>query len=141
MAHVVRAQQPPVKFLDPFARQLHAGLDADTAVEGLRYDVEAAGNAGHRLAIEKAAGAIDGVDGDGGKPQLLRGFDNAGAAAALVFHLVVEFRDLGARALGGNVLFQVRGDAFIAGFDCRLDLADLDHGNAEPARHGLADLA
>ena len=50
------------------------------------------------------------------KPQLLRGFDHAGAAAALVFHLVVEIGDLGARALGGNVLFQVRGDAFIGGF-------------------------
>ena len=37
MAHVVRAQQPPVELLDPFARQLHAGLDADTAVEAVDY--------------------------------------------------------------------------------------------------------
>ena len=116
-------------------------VDADIAVEGLRDDVEAAGNVGHQLAVEEAAGAIDGVDGHGGKPELLRGFDHAGAAAALVFHLVVEIGDLGARALGGDFLFQGRGDAFIGRFGPRLDLADLDQGNAEPARHRLAHLA
>ena len=70
-------------------------VDADVAGEGLRDHVEAARNVGHRLAVGGAAGAIDGVDGDGGQPELLRGLDHAGAAAALVFHLVVEFGDLG----------------------------------------------
>ena len=59
----------------------------------------------------EAAGAIDGVDGDGGKPELLRGFDDAGAAAALVFHLVVQFGNLGARALRGDFRLQAGGNA------------------------------
>ena len=65
--------------------------------------VEALRNAGDRLAVRRAAGAVDGVDGDGGKAELLRGLDHAGAAAALVFHLVAQVGDLDARALGGDL--------------------------------------
>ena len=77
----------------------------------------------------------------GGQPELLRGLDHAGAAAALVFHLVVEFGDLGARALGRDFLLHLRGDAFIGRRHARLDLADLDQRHAEPALHRLADFA
>ena len=94
-----------------------------------------------RLAVGQAAGAIDGVDGDGGQAELLRGLDHAGAAAALVFHLVVEFGDLAARALGREFLLHLRGDAFIGRRHARLDLADLDQRHAEPALHRLADFA
>ena len=86
-------------------------------------------------------GAIDGVDGDGGEAQFLRGFDHAGAAAALVFHLVAQFGDLGARALDRDLLFQIGGAARIGRLDAGLDLADLDQRDAEPALHRLADLA
>src|SRR3981081_3173993 len=50
-------------------------VDAHAAVKGLRADVETARNVRHRLAIGKATGAVDSVDGDGGKPQFLRGLD------------------------------------------------------------------
>ena len=52
----------------------------------------------------RAAGAVDGVDRDGGQAELLRGLDHVGAAAALVFHLVLDFGDLGARAFGREFL-------------------------------------
>ena len=94
-----------------------------------------------QLAVGQAAGAVDGVDRDGGQPELLRGLDHAGAAAALVFHLVVEFGDLGARAFGRDFLLHLCGDAFKRGRHARLDLADLDQRHAEPALHRLADLA
>ena len=42
-------------------------VDADIAGKGLRDDIEAVGNAGRELAVGKAAGAIDRVDGDGGQ--------------------------------------------------------------------------
>src|ERR1700687_2632848 len=74
-------------------------VDADIAVEGLRDDIETDRNVGCRLAAGEAAGAIDAVDGDGSKTQFLRGFGDAGAAAALVLHLVAQLGDLGARAL------------------------------------------
>ena len=89
----------------------------------------------------QAAGAVDGVDRDGGQAELLRGLDHAGAAAALVFHLVVEFGDLGARALGRDFLLHLCGDAFVGRRHARLDLADLDQRHAEPALHRLADFA
>ena len=73
--------------------------------------------------------------------QFLRGLDDAGAAAALVFHLVAQLRNLGARALSGYFLLQVGGDAFIGWFDPGLDLADLDQRHAEPALHRLAHLS
>src|SRR3984893_11359533 len=116
-------------------------VDADVAVEGLRDDIETARNVVAQLTARGAAGAIDGVDGDGGEPEFLGGFDHPGAAAALVFHLVAQFGCLGARALGGNFLLQVRGDGFIGRLDARLDLADLDQRYAELALHRLADFA
>jgi len=90
---------------------------------------------------EEAAGAIDRVDGDGGQSQLLRGFDDTSAAAALVFHLVAQIGNRLARAFGGNFLFQICRDAFIGHFDPRFDLADLDQRHTELARYRLADLA
>ena len=116
-------------------------VDADVAVEGLRDDVEAAGDVRRRLAAGKAARAVHGVDGDGGEPQFLRGLDNARATAALVFHLVAQLGDLGARAFARNLLLELRGDAFIGWLDARLDLADLDQGKAELALFRLAYLA
>ncbi len=99
------------------------------------------GNVGRQLAVGQAAGAVDGVDGDGGEPELLRGLDHAGATAALVFHLVAQFGDLGARAFGRDLLLQIGGDAFIGRLDAGLDLADLDQRHAELALHRLAHLA
>src|SRR6185295_10949797 len=66
-------------------------VHADVAVEGLRNHVKAARNVGDGLAIGQAAGAIDSVDRDGGQAELLRSLDHVGAAAALVFHLVLDF--------------------------------------------------
>ena len=86
-----------------------------------------------RLAVGRAAGAVDGLDGDRGQSELLGGFDDAGAAAALVFHLVVEFGDFAARALGREFLLDLRGDAFIGRRRAGLDLADLDQRHAEAA--------
>ena len=93
------------------------------------------------LAVGQAAGAIDGVDRDGGQAELLRSLDHVGAAAALVFHLVLDFGDLGARAFGRDFLLHLRRDAFKRGHHARLDLADLDQRHAEPALHRLADFA
>src|SRR5712672_965698 len=88
-------------------------VDADVAGEGLRNQVEAARNIGDRLAIGGTAGAIDCLDRDRGQSELLRRLDHAGAAATLVFHLVVEFGDLGSRPLGRDYLFHLPGDALI----------------------------
>ena len=88
-----------------------------------------------------AAGAIDGVDRDGGQAELLRSLDHVGAAAALVFHLVLDFVDLGARAFGRDFLLHLCRDAFKRRRHARLDLADLDQRHAEPALHRLADFA
>ncbi len=57
------------------------------------------GRPGHRLAVRAAAGPIDGFDGDGLQTELLRGFGDVGAAAALVFDLVVQILKLRACAL------------------------------------------
>ena len=86
-------------------------------------------------------GAVDGVDGNGGEPQFLRGFDHAGAAAALVFHLVAQLGDRGARAFDRDFLFQVGSEACIGWFDPGLDLADLGQHNAELALHRLGHVA
>ena len=75
------------------------------------------------------------------RPSFCDGFDHAGAAAALVFHLVLEFGDLGARAFGRDFLLHLGRDAFIGRRHAGLDLADLDQRHAEPALHRLADLA
>ena len=115
-------------------------VDADVAVEGLRDDVEAGRDIG-RLAVGQAAGAVDGIDGDGGEPQLLRGLDHAGAAAALVFHLVAQVGHLGARTLDRDLLLQIGRDAFIVRLDRRLDHADLDQRDTEAALHRLAHVA
>ena len=56
---------------------------------------------------------------------------DAGAAAALVFHLVAQIGDRLARAFDRNFLLQACGEAFIGWRDPGLDLADLDQGNAE----------
>src|SRR5258707_221521 len=98
-------------------------------------------NVAGRLTVGQAAGAVDGVEGDGGEPQFLRGLDHAGAAAALVFHLVAQLRNLGARAFRCDFLLQVGGDALIRWFDPGLDLADLHERHAEPALHRLANLS
>src|SRR6202034_2010483 len=81
-------------------------VDADIAVEGLGDDIEALGDVGRKLAIGRAAGTVDGVDRHGGKAELLGRFGDAGAAAALVFHLVAQVGDLLARALDGDFLLQ-----------------------------------
>ena len=77
----------------------------------------------------------------GAMPELLRGLDDAGAAAALVFHLVVEFGDFGAGALGRDFLLDLGGEALIGRRRSGLDLADLDQCHAEAALHRLADFA
>src|SRR4029077_11211535 len=53
-------------------------VDADIAAEGLRDHVEAARDILHGLAVRHPPGAIDGIDRDGGEPELLRGFGYAG---------------------------------------------------------------
>src|SRR5712691_9369182 len=88
-------------------------VDTHIAAKGLRDDIETAGNVGHQLPVGKTAGAIDRVDGDGGKPKFLRGLDDACATAALVFHLVAQIGDRFARAFHRNFLLQIGGDAFI----------------------------
>ena len=55
--------------------------------------------------LGETAGAVDGVDGDGGESQFLRGLDDAGAAAALVFHLVAELADRLVRARSVAISF------------------------------------
>ncbi len=64
-----------------------------------------------------------------------------GAAAALVFHLVVELGDLGSRPFDRDFLFHLRCYAFIRGHRTRFDLADLDQCHAEAALYRLAHLA
>src|SRR6266702_777208 len=88
-------------------------VDTHIAAKGLRDDIETAGNVGRQLPVGETAGAIDRVDGDGGKPKLLCGLDDACATAALVFHLVAQIGDRFARAFHRNFLLQIRGDAFI----------------------------
>src|ERR1035437_5695210 len=116
-------------------------VDAHIAGEGLRDDIQSARNVGHQLAAGLAAGAIDGVDGDGGQSQLLRGLDDTSATAALVLHFVAQLRNLCARTVGRNFFLKVCGEAFIGWLDPRLDFADLDQGNAEPAFYRLTDFA
>src|SRR5258708_4935535 len=77
-----------------------------------------------RLAVRRAAGTVDGVDGDSGEAKFLGGLDDAGAAATLVLHLVVKACDLGAGALGSDLTLQLGRDAFVSGLGARLDLAD-----------------
>src|SRR5205085_10540445 len=116
-------------------------IDADIAVEGLRDDVETVRDAGHRLTVWHRAGAIDGIDGDGVEAEFPGRFNDAGATAALVFHLVAQFGHLGTGAFGRDFLLQVSGDAFIGRLDARLDGADLDQRHAELALHRLAHFA
>ncbi len=60
---------------------------------------------------------------------------------ALVFHLVLDFVDLGARVRSPISFLICGGDAFIGRHRARLDLADLDQRHAEAALYGLADFA
>src|SRR6185312_5939632 len=74
-------------------------VDADVAVEGLRNHIQPARNVCRRLSIGHAARPIYRLDGHGCQAKLLRGFDHACPATALVFHLVPQLSDLGARPL------------------------------------------
>ena len=77
----------------------------------------------------------------GGQAELLRSLHHIGAARALVFHLVLDFADLGARAFGRDFLLDLGGDAFKGRHRARLDLADLDQRHAKAPLYGLADFA
>src|SRR5262249_19163537 len=100
-------------------------VDAEFAVESLRAHIGPARAVGAGLPVRHAAGTGDGIDRHGGEPELLRGLDDAGAAAALVFHLALQLVDLGARVRGGDLLLDGRRHAFITWHRGRLDLADL----------------
>jgi peptidyl-prolyl cis-trans isomerase D len=91
--------------------------------------------------VATSAGAVDGVDRDGGQAKLLGSLDHVGAPAALVLHLVLHFRDLGACALGRDFLLHLCRHAFKRRRHARFDLADLDQRHAEAALHRLADFA
>jgi len=107
----------------------------------LRDDIQTVRDAGHRLTVGHPARAIDGIDGDRVEAEFLGRFNDAGATAALVFHLVAQFGHLGTGAFGRDFLLQISGDLFIGRLDAGLDGADLDQRHAELALHRLAHFA
>src|SRR6185312_15256425 len=78
-------------------------VDADVTVEGLLDHVETGRNVGG-LAVGQMTRMIDRVDRGGSEPELLCRLNDAGAAGALVLHLVAEVRNLTASSFGRDRL-------------------------------------
>lgn len=93
----------------------------------------------HRRAVRPAAGAVDRVDRHGGEAELLGCVDDAGTAAARVFHLVVQLLHLLAGALLGEVALQAGRHAGVVRLLAGFDLGDFEQHGAELSLHRLAD--
>src|SRR5262249_14320856 len=96
-------------------------VDAYVACEGRRDEVSALRQASDRLAGRIAPRAVDGPDRHRRHADLLRGFGNAGAAAALVFHLALERRHRVTRAIDRDLTLDGAGDRLVVRLDAAVD--------------------